>query len=72
MLKSIARLEAIVGSKVGHFLIDQDVSIPAAKEMCNQFLTYLQSLEDNAKAQAAQAAQAVPASPAPVESPKEA
>ena len=53
MLKNIVRLESVVGSRVGHFLIDNDIPVHIAKEMCHQFISYLQQIEDNAKAQQA-------------------
>lgn len=51
MIKQIARLEAVVGSRVGHFLLENDTPVSLAIEMCTQFLTYLKNLEEQAKAQ---------------------
>ena len=55
MLKNIVRLEHVIDGKVGHFLCDNDTPIPAAKEMCFQFLKYLGHIEDQIKAQQAPA-----------------
>ena len=75
-MKTIARLEAIVEGKVGHFMLDHDTNIAAAKEMLFQFGAYLAQIEANVKAQqeaqkAEADAKASQPPEAPVEAPKE-
>ena len=60
MLKNIARLESVIGSRVGHFLLDNDTPINIAKAMCEQFMNYLQQLEDQIKIQQDQAQKEAP------------
>jgi len=69
MFKNLARLEALVEGKVGHFLLDHDTSTVIAKEMCFQFLKYIGQLEDQAKEQ--QNKQTPPGALTPSEPPKE-
>jgi hypothetical protein len=52
MFKGVARLESIVEGKIGHFFVDNDTQLNHVKEMLFQFLKYVGSLEDQAKAQA--------------------
>lgn len=49
MLKVIAKFEAVVNEKVGHFLLDQDTPLNVAKEMCFQFIKFLGQIEDEVK-----------------------
>jgi hypothetical protein len=60
MFKTIARLESVVGSKVGHFLLEHDTSVQAARQMLAEFGTYLDQIEAQAKAQEAQKQQEKP------------
>jgi len=77
MIKLMAKLEHIVGEKVGHFICDQDTPVGAAKEMCQHFMKYLDYIEETAQAHAANAQamaaqdSAEVAPPAPVEEKQE-
>lgn len=50
MLKNLARLEHKIGDRVFHFFCDNDSPVNEAKEAMFQFLKYLGSIEDAAKA----------------------
>jgi hypothetical protein len=56
MFSQLGKLESIVDGKVGQFLVNHDASTLVVKEMLNQFIAYIVSIEERAKAQAAQAA----------------
>lgn len=66
MLTTLAKLEAKIGDKLYHFLLDTDAQIQDAKQALYQFLGYINQVEENVKAQQAQAA-TQPAPEAPVE-----
>lgn len=58
MLKTVAKLESIVGEKIAHLYLDNDTPLGVVKEMLYQFVAYVAQVEANAKAQAdAEAAQ---------------
>jgi hypothetical protein len=52
MLKNFARLESIVETKIGHFLVENDTPLVIVKEMLFQFTSYVAQLEAQAKAHA--------------------
>ena len=52
MLKNFARLESIVDTKIGHFLVESDTPLGIVKEMLFQFGAYVAQLEAQAKAHA--------------------
>jgi hypothetical protein len=68
MFKNLLRIEAIVEGKIGHFLLDNDITTTVAKEMCFQFLKSIGQIEDQAKAQQTP----TPQSEAPKEEPPKA
>ena len=47
MIKYLAKFEAVVEGRVGHFLVDHDLDITLAEKMANQFLAYIQQLKAN-------------------------
>jgi hypothetical protein len=51
MLKNIIKLEFQIGTKVYHFLCDNDAPIEHAKEALFQFMKYMGQVEDHLKAQ---------------------
>lgn len=56
MLKTKVTLEHLVGSKVFHFICDNDSSLDHVKEALSQFMGHVVQIENDAKSKAEAAA----------------
>ena len=50
MLRTIAELKAVVDKWVGNLHVDPNTPVPVVKDMCAQFVKYLEGIEEKAKA----------------------